>query len=78
MNRVHYFWPFKDSTEIGKKAGLFAKLQPGRARKGINATYPPPFSRALYKQRFVIFLVLRILSIFYPKLYGASLTQLGS
>ena len=25
-------------TEIGKKAGLFAKLQPGRARKRINAT----------------------------------------
>ena len=36
------------STEIGKKARLFAKLQPGRARKRINATYPPPFSRALY------------------------------
>ena len=26
------------NTEIGKKAGLFAKLQPGRARKRINAT----------------------------------------
>ena len=26
------------STEIGKQAGLFAKLQPGRARKRINAT----------------------------------------
>ena len=26
------------STEVGKKAGLFAKLQPGRARKRINAT----------------------------------------
>ena len=26
------------STEIGKKAWLFAKLQPGRARKKINAT----------------------------------------
>ena len=26
------------STEIGKKARLFAKLQPGRARKRINAT----------------------------------------
>ena len=25
------------STEIGKKAWLFAKLQPGRARKRINA-----------------------------------------
>ena len=25
-------------TEIGKKAGLFAKLEPGRARKRINAT----------------------------------------
>ena len=25
-------------TEIGKKALLFAKLQPGRARKRINAT----------------------------------------
>ena len=27
-----------DSTEIGKKVWLFAKLQPGRARKRINAT----------------------------------------
>ena len=27
-----------DSTEIGKKVWLFAKLQSGRARKGINAT----------------------------------------
>ena len=27
-----------DSTGIGKKAGLFAKIQPGRARKRINAT----------------------------------------
>ena len=26
------------STEIGKKARLFAKLQPGRARKRINLT----------------------------------------
>ena len=26
------------NTEIGKKAGPFAKLQPGRARKRINAT----------------------------------------
>ena len=26
------------STEIGKKAWLFAKLQPGRARKRNNAT----------------------------------------
>ena len=25
-------------TEIGEKAGLFAKLQPGRARKRFNAT----------------------------------------
>ena len=25
-------------TEIGKKAWLFAKLQPGRARKRTNAT----------------------------------------
>ena len=25
-------------TEIGKKAGLFGKLQPGVARKRINAT----------------------------------------
>ena len=25
-------------TEIGKKAGLLAKLQPGTARKRINAT----------------------------------------
>ena len=31
-----------------KKAWLFAKLQPGRARKRINATYSPPFSQALY------------------------------
>ena len=33
-------WPSQDSpcsTEIGKKAWLFAKLQPGRARKRINA-----------------------------------------
>ena len=28
----------KPCTEIGKKAWLFAKLQPGRARKIINAT----------------------------------------
>ena len=28
----------KTFTEIGKKARLFAKLQPGRARKRINAT----------------------------------------
>ena len=26
------------STEIGQKVWLFAKLQPGRARKRINAT----------------------------------------
>ena len=26
------------TTEIGKKAWLFAKLQPGRARKRINST----------------------------------------
>ena len=26
------------TTEIGKKALLFAKLQPGRARKRINVT----------------------------------------
>ena len=30
-------WPLT-ITGIGKKAGLFAKLQPGRARKRINAT----------------------------------------
>ena len=42
----------KIRTGIGKKAGLFAKLQPGRARKRINATYPPPFSRALYNISF--------------------------
>ena len=35
-------------TEIGKKAWLFAKLHPGRARKRINATQEAPFSRALY------------------------------
>ena len=29
---------WRPSTEISKKAGLFAKLQPGRARKRINAT----------------------------------------
>ena len=28
----------RDCAEIGKKAWLFAKLQPGRARKRINAT----------------------------------------
>ena len=28
----------KRCTEIGKKAWLFAELQPGRARKRINAT----------------------------------------
>ena len=44
-----------DSTEIGKKAWLFAKLQPGRARKRINATKPPPFSRALYSDRIRFF-----------------------
>ena len=32
-----FLW-IKAFTEIGKKAGLFAKLQPGRARKRINAT----------------------------------------
>ena len=32
------------STEIGRKAWLFAKLQPGRAKKRINATWPPHFS----------------------------------
>ena len=30
--------PHEERTEIGKKVGLFAKLQPGRARKRINAT----------------------------------------
>ena len=30
--------PLAECTEIGKKAWLFAKLQPGRARKAINAT----------------------------------------
>ena len=44
------------NTEIGKKAGLSAKLQPsGRARKRINATKPPTFSRALYIRFKVIF-----------------------
>ena len=35
-----YIWSTVESknTEIGKKAWLFAKLQPGRARKKINAT----------------------------------------
>ena len=38
-----YFYVRRDGlakgiTEIGKKAWLFAKLQPGRARKIINAT----------------------------------------
>ena len=32
------FWVLVKATEIGKKAWLFAKLQPGRARKRINAT----------------------------------------
>ena len=32
------FLRLENSTEIGKKAWLFAKLQPGRARKRINAT----------------------------------------
>ena len=45
-NRINYV--IYIYTEIGKKAWLFAKLQPGRARKRINATQPPPFSRALY------------------------------
>ena len=35
-------WPRPEcgrgNTEIGKKAWLFAKLQPGRARKRTNAT----------------------------------------
>ena len=31
-------WILPKCTEIGKKAWLFAKLQPGRARKRINAT----------------------------------------
>ena len=35
-------------TDIGKKAWLYAKLQPGRARKRINATQEAPFYRALY------------------------------
>ena len=38
-------------TEIGKKSWLFAKLQPGRARKRINATWEAPFSRALYRYK---------------------------
>ena len=29
---------YRQYSEIGKKAWLFAKLQPGRARKRINAT----------------------------------------
>ena len=33
------------SSEIGKKAGLFAKL---RKKQRMNATWLPPFSRALY------------------------------
>ena len=43
-NKIHQTWPkpfsqaLHSSTEIGKKAWLFAKLQPGRARKRINAT----------------------------------------
>ena len=43
-------WRFADGpgTEIGKKAWLFAKLEPGRARKRINATQEAPFYRALY------------------------------
>ena len=34
----HISHKYPGSTEIGKKAWLFAKLQPGRARKRINAT----------------------------------------
>ena len=43
-NMLLQFPPFVEhdfkgsSTEIGKKAWLFAKLQPGRASKRINAT----------------------------------------
>ena len=33
-----YSYYSSPTTEIGKKAGLCAKLQPGRARKRINAT----------------------------------------
>ena len=34
----HYPSGTRQTTETGKKAWLFAKLQTGRARKGINAT----------------------------------------
>ena len=46
-NRTSFLVSLELFTEIGKKAWRFAKLQPGRARKRINATLPPPFSRAL-------------------------------
>ena len=35
---VRVLGSINDNTGIGKKAGAFAKLQPGRARKRINAT----------------------------------------
>ena len=38
LSATHFHSPRQSSTEIGKKAWLFAKLQPGRARKRINAT----------------------------------------
>ena len=38
---------------------LFAKLQPGRARKRINATLEAPFSRALYVREEVLAAQLR-------------------
>ena len=36
--RVFVYFLWQHTTEIGKKVWLFAKLQPGRARKRINAT----------------------------------------
>ena len=37
-NRTSFLVSLELFTEIGKKAWKFAKLQPGRARKRINAT----------------------------------------
>ena len=36
--RVFVYFLWQHTIEIGKKVWLFAKLQPGRARKRINAT----------------------------------------
>ena len=41
VGHAHRVWGKREefgATDISKKAGLFAKLQPGRERKRINAT----------------------------------------